>query len=81
MAYQLENMWLKVRPKKTAHALNSIADMVRRRDVDSVPAKALAYDPSFLLHEFVVRKLVIDLSLKMTNSRLALILLIEFGGE
>lgn len=56
-------MWLKVGPKEATHALYRITDVIRRCDIDSIPAEALADDPPLLIDEIVVAKFVIDLAL------------------
>ena len=77
----LENVRLKVGPKQAAHSLDGITDVVWRCDVDSMPAETLTNYPSLLVDEIVIRKLVVNLSLKMSDCGLALVLFIKFWGQ
>ena len=76
LTHFLEHVWLKVGPKKTTHTLNGVAHMVRCGHIDAGPAKALAYDPSLLIDEIIVWKLVIDLALQMPDRWLTLVLFV-----
>lgn len=55
--------------------------MVRRRDIDAVPAEALADDPPLLIHEIIVREFIIHLPLQVPDRGLALVLLIQLGSQ
>lgn len=46
-----------------------------------MPAQALANEPPLLVDEVLIRKFIINLSLQVADSRLALVLLVQLGGE
>lgn len=81
LAHALEDVRLEVGPEEAAHSLDRVTDMVRRCDIDSMPAQALANDPPLLIHEVFVGELVIDLALQVPDGGLTLVLLVELGGK
>ena len=75
------NFGVEITPVKTSHSLDRICHMVRSGHINARPSQSSYQEPALLLHEVIKYKFVVDQSAQVSDLRLALVLLIEFGSE